>query len=183
MRALSNMRALGDLSGMLTAQVMLARSYEGLGKLDEAVGLLEDAIPAIRDLGDKGNTAFALYSLAHIAQASRQTTTEARTLYVESLTIYSQIGEQVGIGECVQGIAEVFCASGSAMEGTILLGAAEAMRAATGVPLTPASLVDHERAVAVARSELGDEYVRRDLGLGRVMSTEQAVAEATALSA
>ena len=149
-------------SGTLTAQVMLARSYEGLGRLDEADELLEDAIPAARDLGDKGNTAFALYSLAHIAQTRERLRPMPASSIVESLRSTPNRGtnrhRRMPAGNCRK-----FSARAVRDGRNNPAGCRGSHARHDRAPLTPASLVEHERAVAAARTELGDATLRRDL--------------------
>jgi hypothetical protein len=59
-----------------------------------------------------------------------------------------------------------------------LLGAAEALRAAIGLPLPPAERPDYERTVAAARAQLDEAAFATAWAQGRAMSLDQLVAYA-----
>jgi len=59
-----------------------------------------------------------------------------------------------------------------------LFGAAEALRAAAGVPLTPFDRADYDRDVAAIQAQLDNAALKAAWVEGRAMSLEQAVAYA-----
>lgn len=179
---LTKWRTIGDPVGVVDALLMLARSHEAVHKLEEAEMLLGEALPMARELGDKGSMALALYSMGQVAQAKEEHD-RARMLFLESLSLYRQVGEQVGVGECLEALAVTLCACGQAMEGAILLGAAVAARATSGVPLVPALRTHHDNAIAHARTALGDSTFEEIFAMGAVMSPEQAIAEISVATA
>jgi hypothetical protein len=60
-----------------------------------------------------------------------------------------------------------------------LWGAAEALREAIGTPIPPVYRLAHERAVAKARAQFGNETFARAWAEGRTMTPEQAMTRQT----
>ena len=67
-------------------------------------------------------------------------------------------------------------ARGQAHRATRLSGAAEALRAAIGVPLRPHEQASHTQAVQALRAALGEEAFANAWAEGRALSLEEAVA-------
>ena len=105
----------------------------------------------------------------------------ARAWYEEGLTVCLKMGSQVPIASsleglagvlaahsamglsttaflpCLEGLAGVVAAQGQPTWATRLLGAAEALREAFGIPLAPVERADYERAVTAASIHLGEQ--------------------------
>ena len=62
-----------------------------------------------------------------------------------------------------------------------LLGAAAALREESGVPVPASEREDHDRAVAAARTTLGETAFAAAWAAGRALTMEEAVNEALAL--
>jgi hypothetical protein len=102
----------------------------------------------------------------------------AGTLFKEGITLSEQIGDRANIADCLEGLAVVAEAQTQAKRCARLIGAAERLHEAVGVPVyvyhEPHSSL-YERTVATVRSQLGDEGFERTRAEGRSMTFEQAV--------
>ena len=67
-----------------------------------------------------------------------------------------ELGDQHGLAECLEGLAGVAVAQGHLEHAARLLGAAEALREATGAPLSPRERVRYDRDVSIVRAGLGE---------------------------
>jgi DNA-binding CsgD family transcriptional regulator len=97
----------------------------------------------------------------------------ARAFYEESLTIGREVGEKQRIAPYLEGLATVVAVQGDPVWAARLWGAAEAQREALGTPLPPVYRADYERAVAAARTELGEQFFVAAWAEGRAMTPEQ----------
>jgi hypothetical protein len=97
------------------------------------------------------------------------------TLLNESLILRKDVGSKPGIAECFERLGMVAAELGRLERAARLLGAAEALREATGTPVQAVDRADRERAAASVRS--GSEAKRLDQAWaeGRAMTLEQAI--------
>jgi hypothetical protein len=79
-------------------------------------------------------------------------------------------------------IADVFVAQQYPEQAARLLGAAEALRVATHVPVPPVDQTDYERTVAAARAHLDEATFAAAWAEGRAMTLEQAIDLALAVN-
>ena len=80
------------------------------------------------------------------------------------------------IASCLEGLAGVVAAQGELAWAGRLLGAAEALREAMGVPLPPVFRDEYVREVTVVRANLGEKDFGSAWAEGRTMTPEQALA-------
>ena len=96
----------------------------------------------------------------------------------ESLALRRELGERLGIAECLEGLATVAAGTGQPERAARLLGAAEALREAIGAPLPPVDRPDHDDDDSATRAALGEAAFAAAWAAGRALTVEQAVAEA-----
>ena len=99
----------------------------------------------------------------------------ARSYYTESLTIRQQLAGRGDIAYSLDGIGALEAAQGKWYRAAKLFGAAEVLREIVHFALSAADLLEHDRIVALTRSELGDEGFSRAFLLGKAMDLEQAI--------
>jgi hypothetical protein len=75
---------------------------------------------------------------------------------------------------CLEGLAAVAAEQGELVWAAHQWGAAEALRESLGTPIPPISRPGHERAVAEACAQAGDEAFASAWAEGRTMTAEQA---------
>jgi hypothetical protein len=150
----------------------LMRGDEG-----QAAPMFEEGLAVARRIGDRTSTYIALYNLAQAA-LSRSDYDGAAPLFEEGVTLSEQMGDRANVAYCLEGLAVVANARGEAERSGRLIGAAEGLHEAVGVPVyvyyEPHRSM-YERTVAAVRSWLGGEAFEEARGRGREMTFEQAV--------
>lgn len=107
----------------------------------------------------------------------------AQERYEKSLAIGKALSNRGLSAVCLEGLARLAVGQGAFARAAQLWGEAEALRQSAGVPLHPLERADYDRAVAAARSHLGEAAFAAAWNLGRALvpapgpATEQ---EATA---
>ena len=138
-----------------------------------ARSLLEESVQIYKEIGGQPGTAQALSALAKVV-ASQGDRATAHLFYQESLA-YGK-SARLTIAPSLEGLANVAAAQGELAWAAQLWGAAEALREALGTPLPPVERVSYERAVAVARHQLGDRFFTAAWTDGRRMTPEEVLA-------
>jgi non-specific serine/threonine protein kinase len=102
---------------------------------------------------------------------------------LESLSRFTDLGVRDAIAECLEGLAAVAVSGGEAEPAARLLGAAESLRQAAGIPVDSKDSTFQMDARSSARASLGDAAYARGLTAGRAWTLDEAVAYATSLPA
>jgi DNA-binding CsgD family transcriptional regulator len=186
--------------------VSLLRSAEvallGQGNLAAAYVLAEEALAFFRGLSYKRGVAEALFVLARV-QARQGNYLAARNRYEDILTLaregddtghihvayrVEQSRDRVGgpseddhqgnILLYVEGLAEVVAEQGAGAWAARLWGAAEARREAIHAPRPAVFRPEYERAIAAARTHVGEKPFTAAWAEGRAMTLEHAIAYA-----
>lgn len=100
--------------------------------------------------------------------------TRAGALFTECLGQYQLLDNELGIVDCVEGLAAVACARGQAAAAARLFGATTAWREALGASVWPIARAAYGQATAAAREALGEEGYARELAIGRGMDLAMA---------
>ncbi|MFN2138443.1 MAG: ATP-binding protein, partial [Candidatus Promineifilaceae bacterium] len=144
-------------------------------RYEEARGYYVESERILREVGDVGDLARLVHTLAYVDQHEGDLP-QAEARFREALAIFRKVGNQRGIAECLAGLAGVLAAKGAAVTGATLLGAAEALQDAAGAAWWPADRVEIERNTAVLRTALGDDVLAAALAEGRLLKMDEAVA-------
>jgi hypothetical protein len=102
----------------------------------------------------------------------------ASICYTESLTIYHDLNERLGIADRLEGMAAVRAAQKALESAVRLWSAAETLRTSLGTPMWPADRPAYERAVAEVRTAFGEPLFHAAWVAGQALTLEQAIAEA-----
>ena len=124
-------------------------------------------------------SAWSWQSLGDIALATGDYAAAGQWLS-RSLAVRVEAGEQAGISWCLTGLGTLAASTGSPMQAVQLWGAAKSLQQALGCRPSPASGAVHERAIAAARSELGEAAFAQAWVEGRAMLLDRAIAWAQA---
>ena len=147
------------------------------GDESQAAPMFEEGLAVARRIGDRTSTYIALYNLAQAA-LSRNDYDGAAPLFKEGVTLSEQMGDRANVAYCLEGLAVVANARGEAERSGRLIGAAEGLHEAVGVPVyvyyEPHRSM-YERTVAAVRSRLGRKAFEEARKRGREMTFEQAV--------
>lgn len=152
------------------------------GDHERAAALAEEGLALCRKTGNKRGTAIALSDLGQV-EWHRGNTREAVALLQESLVLLWELKDRRRIALVFDYLGVL--ASGRAEHGLAarLLGMAEALREVVGAELPAALHAERERAVAAARSGMGEETFARAWSAGQSMSPEQAIEYAASTEA
>ena len=160
--------AIGNLGGLALEQhdYVAARAFT------------EEGLVRFREIGAKQGMGFSLQNLGMVAYGQGDYRA-ARAWFAESLALCREIGDKVFTVYDLIGLAGVAAEPGEdRRRAAQLAGAAEALRAATGLTLEPFDRGVYERAVAAAQASLGEEAFAAAFAAGQAMTLDEAVAYA-----
>ena len=161
----------------------LAAALTGLGQRQAARACAEESLALSRDLEAAWDAAMALSKLGLISLRDGAPDWAA-ALWSESLQQFYTMGEQPRVAREIEHLAYAAHTLGQFERAARLLGAAEALRDALGIPLWPADQPDHDFAVAETHLALGSEAaLAASWAAGRAMPVEGVVADALGTAA
>jgi predicted ATPase/DNA-binding XRE family transcriptional regulator len=150
------------------------------GQRNRAVAAFEEGLSLARQRGDRLGTYNALYNLAQLA-LGRGDHELARHMFEEGVVLSEQMRDQANLAYFLEGLAVVIGMSGQARRSAMLSGAAERLLEEAGAPVYNYYVPDpslRERALATARTLLGEADFEEAKERGQEMDLEQAVAYA-----
>ncbi|MFL5761878.1 MAG: tetratricopeptide repeat protein [Thermomicrobiales bacterium] len=146
------------------------------GNYDRAAEFLEQALDTWRQLGNAWGIATALHGLGD--SAYRQGDLDrAADLFRESFELNADEGDLPGLAWCLERLGFVAIRRGDPEQSVRLLAAAEVLAASIGIA-HPDVPDEHDRLVAMARVQLGEQAFARAWELGRSLPLPAAIAEA-----
>jgi DNA-binding CsgD family transcriptional regulator len=172
---------IGDRVGIASALLNIGDAWHWQGDYLRAKGLYTQSIEILREVGDRRAVAIATYNLGEVAK-DEDNPAEAIRLLQEALTTFKQLGDQSALAETLVSLAETPDPSIYGEVSSSLIGAAEAIGAALGVPVTP-DTPRHRRFIQSIRSTLGGVGFEKALETGKTWSVDQAYEVAMTLSA
>jgi predicted ATPase/class 3 adenylate cyclase/DNA-binding CsgD family transcriptional regulator len=165
-------------------QPAIAESLHGLGEVALAQGDVasawtyhEERLRIEQELGNKPGIAASLTSLALVAHAQGNDV-QALTLLEESLALAQKLEDESGIVAVLEGFAVLAVAHRLPVRAAQLCGAAETLHNTIGITYTAIYHAEYDRAVALARAELGESLFTAAWAEGQAMTPEQAIAYA-----
>jgi predicted ATPase/DNA-binding CsgD family transcriptional regulator len=168
---------LGDGFGM-------ARAFNGLGLVAHARGDYLAAqrwhqlgLEKRRELREPWGEALALGGLAAVLLDVGDLD-RARNCLVESISLSQELGDRRGLAHCLEAFACVAVREGQPEQALRLVGAAEALRDTSELPLSPPNRLHLERYLEPARRALGEASAAALRASGYAMSVDEAVAMA-----
>jgi predicted ATPase/DNA-binding CsgD family transcriptional regulator len=138
-----------------------------------------EALPLFEASGDPRGAAFTLSHLGWVA-AHQGDDARAAPLLARALTVIRELGDQEATSHLLEGTAWLVLRAGRAEVAARILAAADALRAADGIPLALVHRAGHEPAIAAARAAMGEAAFSAAWTAGGALSVEEAVAEALA---
>jgi predicted ATPase/DNA-binding SARP family transcriptional activator/DNA-binding CsgD family transcriptional regulator len=172
--ALRLARKAGDMQGMAVSLNNLGYASLLDGDWEQATEQLEESLALARELGDMLGTAITATNLG-LAALIQGNHLQATVLLRESLALLQEIEDENNIADCLETIAGIAGAQGSAQRAARLWGAAQALREDIGLQLLPRERDLHEPYVATARSRLDEAAWKKAWAEGRAMTLEEAV--------
>lgn len=170
--ALAISRRLGDQWGISNAYNALGKAALYQGKYQDALEVFEQSLISKRALGDPEGVADSLIGMADtllkLGDHGR-----ADLLFREALDLIRKIGTQRALPGCLEGLAGVAELQGAPGRAALLVGAAESLREAVGLRVTPAYHIIHEERARAIRDQLGEAVFDRERRRGHRMSLEE----------
>src|SRR6185503_2049136 len=124
-----------------------------------------------------GGIAWALHGLGESALAQNDLV-DAREWLAAGLSHFHNLGDRAGVSWCLAGLGSAAALDAEPERAARLWGAAERLRTALGCRPAPAARATYERALALARAQLGDDAFAAAWAAGAALSLEQAITEA-----
>jgi len=140
-----------------------------------ATSRVEQALALFQEMKRQDGTAHSLYALAKVATV-QQKYAHSQALYEQGVKVARESGDKLTIIPGLEGLAAAVAAQRNHVWAAHLWGAAETPRETIGAPLPPVERVPYHRAVAAARTQLGERALATAWVEGRTMSLEQVFA-------
>jgi predicted ATPase/transcriptional regulator with XRE-family HTH domain len=125
------------------------------------------ALPLLREAQARSEIPAVLHNLGH-ALILQGDVADARALFAEGLELHREVGNRMGMIECLIGLALALGSSGRPLDAARLLGAVDTQLAGLNVPLFAAEQASYE-AAAAARTQTDAEAWDAALRAGRTM--------------
>lgn len=167
---------LGFTSANLAAGLLSARELERF----RPVG--EEALALARLVGDTARERATLVNLGLAALLDGDPVAGAARC-AEGLELARELGDPLGVLESIEGIAAAAAASGRMVEGSRLLGAAEALESARGLILEAVCRLVREQALEALRDGLDEQELLEAWSAGTKLGSDEATAEAASVAA
>jgi non-specific serine/threonine protein kinase len=167
-------RRIGDQRGTALALQGLGFVARLQGDNARAQSLLDQALGLFRAVGDRFQIGLTTGYLADAVFAAGDLP-RSRGYLLESLDVLRALGARSRIPRCLERWAAFAVAQGRAAAAVRLAGAADALRAALGDPLSPARLAERDRMLRPARLALSAESAKQEWALGRAMTLDEAI--------
>jgi predicted ATPase/transcriptional regulator with XRE-family HTH domain len=179
--AVAAARPTGDSGELAWALMALAEARRHSGNLAAATAATEEALALFREFGGLWGETDALQNLGAIARAEGNLVRAAH-LHAESLTLLQVSGDSVSIYSDLVGLAAVAQALGRACAAARLLGVEDAYRSGSGYEGVGDIPRIRQQVRQALIEQLGDAQFKQECDAGKMLTTEQAVAEALALA-
>lgn len=166
-------RALEDDCGLAYTLDLLGQSAHRQGETKRARALLDESLRLFRAADERTWICRTLWGRANLARDEGDEAL-ARSLYAEAVTLSRSSHNRMALPYLLEGIAVMTLSQGWAPRAARLLGAAHALREATGVVPVPFWCADCEKAVAAARSALGRIAFEKEWAAGLALDWQRA---------
>ncbi|HLX56919.1 MAG TPA: LuxR C-terminal-related transcriptional regulator [Ktedonobacteraceae bacterium] len=167
---------LQDIGLSTSAEIALSQNNLAVARsqAEEVLALVTER--AKEQQGMEDDIAWALYLVAQV-EAHEGNSMAAWNHYDEVLTIARAGNDKLNLPLYLTGLAEVATVQGELIWAARLLGAAEALQDATGLPLAPVYAASQEHLVAALGARLSEQAFAIARAEGRTMSIEQVLDE------
>ncbi|MFN8516969.1 MAG: LuxR C-terminal-related transcriptional regulator [Chloroflexia bacterium] len=169
---LEQARAWGDPFWEAASLINLGNVAFDRGDYAAAERFYAESLKSVGVRGDRQNTALALANLG-VARLLQGKFDAAREPVLESATICHDVGDSrvMALSLAILGLLAV--GERQFRRTAQLFGAAEIVRERAGLPLPPAEVEHHERAIAAARRALGEEDFASAWAAGRALREDE----------
>jgi non-specific serine/threonine protein kinase len=175
-----------DLRKRIEDEWGIANSLHNLGNAEwtsghvaEAGRLFNASLQRYQQLGDQLGVGLLLHCISDVARA-RGHYDEAADYLERSFAIHHELGNAWGLSLVLDGFAAVLSARNRPVAGLRLVGASNALRAASGAARPPVDQKQLDNDLATARRALSDEARDAALSAGEAMTPDEALRYAQA---
>jgi len=179
--AVALLTGLDDPPALAAARKSLANVLYDLGDAAASRRLHSENLAGNLARGDLNAAAIDRTNLGLIAALTGDYAAAAPAL-ADALSSFVELGNRTGQAFCLSGIAAAAGATGRPSDGARLLGAADALRAATQAPISPANRPHFARLEALARAGMSPPAFEAARNAARAEPPELGVALAIALA-
>ena len=180
--ALALGRSVGDKASVLRTLNTLGEMAREEGDYDRALTLYAESLALCRETGERLGIAHVLHNLGLMVLAQGDVNL-ASTHLRESLRVCQELGDLGLVGRCLMALAGVVGATGRMAQAARLYGAAQAVRAVTGMDEGELNREGSRRYLTAARVTLGEEAFSAATMAGGALPLDEAIAEAFAAAA
>lgn len=131
-------------------------------------------MPLLRQSGVKSDLPALLHNLGYIA-LGEGAMARAAALFAEALALHRDVGNRVGVAECLGGLAAVAATQGWPLQAARLFGAVEALETTFSLPRLAAEQAERARYATATRAQLSEKALATAWAEGRAMALEQAI--------
>lgn len=146
----------GDVARLRHDSITAAASYRA-------------ALPLLRQANARSEIPAVLHNLAHVLLSQGETATAYAT-FVEALELHREIGNRMGMTECLIGLASTALTTQQPQVAATLLGAAEHLLAQSSMPLLAAEQVIYTQTAVAVEQALGAEKLKIARQRGQAMA-------------
>jgi tetratricopeptide (TPR) repeat protein len=176
-KSLAKFQAIGDGFRAEQALVSLGEVARLEGQYEHAAAFYEQALEILRNLrSGRRAPAIALCNLAWV-WLHKGDNRKANDCFSESLKLYREGGEKIGILDCLSGFAACLGMSGKPEQAARLFGALETLPESLGLTwvIEPADQKEFDHYLAAARGQLDEAAFTKAWAEGSRMSLDQAI--------
>ncbi|HMQ51000.1 MAG TPA: helix-turn-helix domain-containing protein [Anaerolineae bacterium] len=165
----------------------LAFNYQGdvarlRGDYALATERYQAALPLLRQAKAKSEIPAVLHNLAHVLLGQDQVD-RGQALFAEALELHREVGNRMGMVECLIGLAAVAVKYDQLQPAAILLGAVETLLSSLKVPLFAAEQAVYQQIAETAAQALGQSLLAEARRVGQAMTLAEILEFASTISA
>jgi DNA-binding CsgD family transcriptional regulator len=176
-QSLALWREVGNWTGIAHSLSLLGLIADAEGRPETARALFEENLSISRTIDREQGIALSLRGLGLLA-LDAGAYAQAAQHFASCLSIWRKLGRQQFLVTALEAVAYLAAAQRQPVRTLCLLGAAEAIREAIGVPVPPAERVRLERWTTRARADVDEVAGHLAWATGRALRLDQAIAEA-----
>jgi predicted ATPase/DNA-binding SARP family transcriptional activator len=142
---------------------------------EQAHSVFEESIEILRDFGNQNLMAMSVRRLGQLALRGGDYEKAAR-LCKESLNLNQNTGDFRGVLACVAELGNIATTQENFDRAITLMAAVESQLAQTRIRLLPVDKTEHERNLALVRTQLDDKVFHKSWDKGKALSLEETIA-------
>ncbi len=172
-------RARGDEQRLAEDLTGLGAALLNLDDLDGARECIDEGLLLAERCDSRWSVAMSLMSLGHVEVASRNHRS-ARVLFAEAATVLAEIGNDLYLPWCLEGLAAAAVESGEHATAAELDGAREAIQAPTRMYIPPFHPSAHAKTLEAVCARLGEDRLEAARNAGMQLAADAVLRAALA---